>query len=40
MANSVKEVKEVASFVTDNNDNYGVTKALIKYGLIKKSHHF
>ena len=40
MANSVKEVKEVASFVTDNNDNYGVTKALIKYGLIKKSNHF
>ena len=39
MGNSVDKVKEVASFVTDDNDNYGVTKALLKYGLIKKSNH-
>ena len=36
MGNSVKEVKDVATFVTSDNDHYGVTKALIKYGLIKK----
>lgn len=36
MGNSVKEVKKVSTYVTDSNDNYGVTKALEKYGLIKK----
>lgn len=36
MGNSVKEVKKVSTYVTDTNDNYGVTKALEKYGLIKK----
>lgn len=36
MGNSVKEVKRVSTYVTDTNDNYGVTKALEKYGLIKK----
>lgn len=39
MGNSVKKIKEVATYVTDDNDHYGVTKALIKYGLIKKSNH-
>ena len=36
MANSVEEIKKVASFVTLDNDHYGVTKALEKYGLINK----
>ena len=36
MGNSVEVVKEAASFVTSDNDHYGVTEALIKYGLIKK----
>ena len=36
MANSVEEVKKVASFVTLDNDHYGVTIALEKYGLINK----
>ena len=40
MGNSVKEVKDISTYVTDTNDNYGVTKALEKYGLIKKrSNH-
>ena len=34
MENSVSEVKKVANFVTDTNDNHGVKKALEKYGLI------
>lgn len=36
MANSVPEVKKVAKYVTLDNDHYGVTNALIKYGLINK----
>ena len=40
MGNSVQEVKDASTYVTDTNDNYGVTKALEKYGLIKKrSNH-
>lgn len=34
MGNSVDEVKKVAKFVTDTNDNHGVKKALEKYGVI------
>lgn len=34
MGNSVDEVKKVAKFVTDTNDNHGIRKALEKYGVI------
>ena len=34
MGNSVDEVKKVAKFVTDTNDNHGVKIALEKYGVI------
>ena len=34
MGNSVDEVKKVAKFVTDTNDNHGIRKALKKYGVI------
>ena len=39
MGNSVPKVKEVASYVASDNDHYGVTEALVRYGLIKKSNH-
>ena len=35
MGNSVDKIKEIASFVTLDNDHYGVTVALERYGLIK-----
>ena len=34
MGNAVDEVKKVAKFVTDTNDNHGVKKALEKYNVI------
>lgn len=36
MANSVEEVKKAATYVTSDNDHFGVTKALEKFGLINK----
>ena len=39
MGNSVDKIKEIADYVTEDNDHYGVTTALLKYGLIKKSNH-
>lgn len=37
MGNSVEKIKEIADFITEDNDNYGITKALVKYNVIKKS---
>ena len=34
MGNSVETIKEVSDYVTDDNDNYGITKALKKYKII------
>lgn len=34
MGNAVDELKAKAEFVTDTNDNNGISKALIKFGLI------
>lgn len=34
MGNAVDEVKKVAKYVTDTNDNHGIRKALKKYGVI------
>ena len=34
MGNSVAEIKKVSDFVTDDNDHFGITKALKKYNVI------
>lgn len=34
MGNAVKAIKDVATFVTDTNDNHGIKKALEKYNVI------
>ena len=34
MGNSVAAIKEVSTFVTDDNDHFGITKALKKYNVI------
>ena len=34
MGNSVDKIKEVSDYVTDDNDHYGITKALKKYNVI------
>lgn len=37
MGNSVSKIKDTANYVTSDNDHYGITEALIKYNVIKKS---
>ena len=34
MGNSVDMIKEVSNYITDDNDHYGITKALKKYNVI------
>ena len=34
MANAVDDLKDKAEYITDNNDNDGIAKALQKFGLI------
>lgn len=34
MGNSVREIKEISDYVTDDNDHFGITKALKKYKVI------
>ena len=34
MANAVDDLKDKAEYITDNNDNDGIAKALQKIGLI------
>lgn len=34
MGNSIDEIKKVSKYITDDNDHYGITKALKKYKII------